>query len=563
LIGVIAKPTQQVVVEEFFQLFKTPWEFYRPGQAYDVVIATAEEIPEVKTGLLLLYGATAKNIDRNLGVVGGQVWEDGKLFASDTSFPTYGKTLTFEPASAGVPCVMRGTLPAGLRIEKPDSITIRLGYDLFEETAFLLTSGQPVENAEIPTLDIHIEQLRAWILEAGQSLLEIPATPAGYRFVVCLTHDIDFVGMRDHFFDHSMFGFGYRAVVGSVRNFLRRRLTFGQVIENWKAVASLPFVFAGWARDFWEPFDWYLETEKDLPATYFLIPFKRRAGSKVDSPNASRRATAYDIGDLKESTSRLLAHDCELGVHGIDSWHDSNKGREELGRTRAVTGALSIGIRMHWLLRDATTPRVLEDAGYYYDSTFGYNDTVGYRAGTGQVFRPLGTEKLLELPLHIQDGALFFPDKLDLSEQQAEQRCQPLIDAAIRLGGVLTLLWHDRSHAPERFWGGFYRRLIAQLKTLNAWFASGSQAVGWFEKRRQVRFERAQSSEGPTSRVLYEGEKIVPPLNVRFYSASWNVSATAARAFVDMPWDGISADGAEWQTTEFRSRPPEASPCSS
>jgi hypothetical protein len=563
LIGVIAKPTQQEVVEEFFQLFKTPWEFYRPGQAYDVVIATAEEIPELKTGLLLLYGAAAKNIDRNLGVVGGEVWEGGKLSAADTSFPTYGKTLTFEAASSGVPCLMRGSLPAGLRIEKPDSITIRLGYDLFEETAFLLTSGQPVENAEIPTLDLHIERLRTWILEAGQSLLEIPATPAGYRFVVCLTHDIDFVGMRDHFFDHSMFGFGYRAVVGSVRNFLRRRLTFGQVIENWKAVGSLPFVFAGWARDFWEPFDWYLEAEKDLPTTYFLIPFKRRAGIKVDSPNASRRATAYDIGDLKESTSTLLEHGCELGVHGIDSWHDSEKGREELARTRAVTGASSIGIRMHWLLRDATTPRVLEDAGYHYDSTFGYNDTVGYRAGTGQVFRPLGTEKILELPLHIQDGALFFPDKLDLSEQQAEQRCRPLIDAAIRLGGVLTLLWHDRSHAPERFWGEFYRRLIAQLKAMDAWFASGSQAVGWFEKRRQVRFERAQSSGGPTSRVQYEGEKIVPPLNVRFYSAARNASATAARAFVDLPWDGVSADGAEWHTTEFRSGPREATPCSS
>ena len=45
MIGVIAKAGQVGVVEEFFELFKTPWELYRPGQVYDVIIATADEIP--------------------------------------------------------------------------------------------------------------------------------------------------------------------------------------------------------------------------------------------------------------------------------------------------------------------------------------------------------------------------------------------------------------------------------------------------------------------------------------------------------------------------------------
>ena len=90
----------------------------------------------------------------------------------------------------------------------------------------------------------------------------------------------------------------------------------------------------------------------------------------------------------------------------------------------AVTaGKSSIGIRMHWLLRDARTPSVLENAGYAYDSTVGYNETVGYRAGTTQVFRPQGVRRLLELPLHIQDGALFYPQQLDLSEADAWKSC--------------------------------------------------------------------------------------------------------------------------------------------
>ena len=43
VIGVISRPDQRPVVEEFFELFKTPWEFYQPGRTYDVVVATADE----------------------------------------------------------------------------------------------------------------------------------------------------------------------------------------------------------------------------------------------------------------------------------------------------------------------------------------------------------------------------------------------------------------------------------------------------------------------------------------------------------------------------------------
>ena len=95
-----------------------------------------------------------------------------------------------------------------------------------------------------------------------------------------------------------MWGFAYRATVGAVRNFARGRLSGARLLQSWLAAASLPLVFAGWVRDFWEPFEWYLGVEKGLPATYFLIPFKRRAGQKVPGRHGARRATAYDVGDL-------------------------------------------------------------------------------------------------------------------------------------------------------------------------------------------------------------------------------------------------------------------------
>ena len=62
---------------------------------------------------------------------------------------------------------------------------------------------------------------------------------------------------------------------------------------------------------------------------------------------------------------------------------------------------------MHWLYFDSQAPLALEKAGFSYDSTLGYNETIGYRSGTTQVFKHPNTDHLMELPLHIMDTALF------------------------------------------------------------------------------------------------------------------------------------------------------------
>jgi hypothetical protein len=543
LIGVISKPGQAGVVEEFFELFKTPWEIYRPGQAYDVVVATANEIPEIEAKLFLIYSAGPVSIDSRIGAVALQRHEGATLNHGGTAFPIYRELLIFSDSLNAAPCVTGTSGTAGVTINASGSRVVRLGYDLFEEVRFLLSKGQPFEHAQIPTLDIHIGMLRDWILNAGIPLLEIPPSPAGYSFSVCLTHDIDFIGIRNHKFDHSMWGFVYRGTVGTLGRFFQGKISALQLLKSWSAVASLPFVYAGWMKDFWEPFEWYLEVEKGLPATYFLIPFKRRSGDKVPGPRGSLRATAYDVGDLSHWATILLRRGCELGVHGIDAWHNVARGREELARIRAVTGDAKTGTRMHWLLCDENTPAVLERAGYAYDSTFGYNETIGYRAGTSQVFRPLNAQTLLELPMHIQDGALFYPQRLGLSEEMAETRCQDLVGNARELGGVLTLLWHDRSHAPERFWGSFYVALVSKLKSLDAWFGTATQVVTWFGNRRKVRFEAVEAANGtPGISLRYNGEEISPPLKIRVHNPGQGTtgSSHAAPDFVDTSWAGGS-----------------------
>jgi hypothetical protein len=543
LIGIISKPNQVEAVQEFFQLFKTPWEFYRPEEAYSVVIATSDELPNIRTKLLLIYGPEVKNTDARLGIESCKHVESLHLNYRISSIPIYGTVCTFSNAGIGRPCVMAGTNMVGVKASIFDTPVLRLGYDLFDEMQFLMTVGQPPENAFSPALDAHISMLRAWIIEEEIPLMEIPPAPAGCEFIVCLTHDIDFIGIRQHMFDHTMLGFLYRSLAGAARNMLRRRISIHRLAESWRAAASLPFVYFGWARDFWEPFDWYLKAEENLPATYFLIPFRCRPGEHVPGQHPSRRATAYDVTDVKDGVAMLNKKGCEIGVHGLDAWHSVAKGASELERVSEVAGQSSIGIRMHWLLQNTKTMEVLEEAGFAYDSSAGYNETVGYRNGTTQVFRPLGSRTLLELPMHIQDGALFYPHRLDLTERHALERCQSLIDHAIEYGGVLTLLWHDRSHAPERFWGEFYLKLLNKFKSCSVWFGSAGQVVDWFRKRREVQFERATTFGGEQVRPRYSGGEVQPPFKIRVYGGATTAGTQMPRDFADIIWNGQLAEG--------------------
>ena len=53
-----------------------------------------------------------------------------------------------------------------------------------------------------PTLELHISMLRSILDRAGVPLLEIAPRPYGYDFTCCLTHDVDFAGIRRHGLRH-------------------------------------------------------------------------------------------------------------------------------------------------------------------------------------------------------------------------------------------------------------------------------------------------------------------------------------------------------------------------
>jgi hypothetical protein len=543
MIGVVANEAEHSTVVEFFELFKTPWEFWRPGTRYDVLLCSNSMVPENDAKLLFLYGSQKQGFEQCRGI--GTRSVDGHDFVSfrGEKMPIYGNCLLFDNHGHKVVLHSGTNSATAISTTSGAQAVVRLGFDLFEEVHYLLTKGQPAELAGTPTLELHISLLRELIISHGVTVVEIPPVPAGHRFIVSLTHDVDHPRVRQHMCDHTMFGFLYRALIGSVIDFCRGRRSLRQVVTNWKAACSLPLVFAGLAKDFWNQLDRYLALEKGLASTFFVIPTKGDAGVDSEGRTKRKRASRYALTDIADDLKKLLSANCEIAVHGIDAWRDNAKGRDERKQVQKITGTVEAGVRMHWLYFDSRAPATLEKAGFSYDSTVGYNETIGYRAGTTQVFKHAEVDHLLELPLHIMDTALFYPSYMNLSEERARDAMLALIGNVKRFGGVLTINWHDRSLGPERLWGNAYLALLGDLRARTPWFATASQTVSWFRRRRTASFVRI-ARDGNSVRVQTPTDPAaadLPALTLRVYnsaSSSHKLGSKENALFEDFTMDG-------------------------
>lgn len=429
-------------VEETFQLFKIPWEWYNPKHTYDVVIARKEEVGTIDAYLVNLS-------------------------------------------------------------EK----------DYFAEIAQTLNEG--LSHCHEPVVDILIDELRQ-ILKEHTILVEIPPVPWEYSYIVALTHDVDITSVRER----RWVSVGYAAY---------QCLRKGQVKDAFQIFGAK----CGITKDPWNCFDeWMrLEEELDVRSTWYFLPEKGEAGQNAPT----YRAGYYDLNP--ELIRTLTDGGWEAGVHGLDNWCDITLAKKERKLMSDITGT-DVGTRVHWLLFDKDSWKTLDEAGYTYDSTFGYNDDVGFQAGTMQAFRPAGTHSLYELPLHIQDMALFgtfcwLPNGADweqapclnLSEEQAMERCTEIFQYAQKYGGAITILWHQVSIAAPKRWGKFYRVLIKMALCENAWVTHASQVCEWYRMRRNIHIYIKRNDQlGVTIEIVgNETNTSLPGLRLRVFTDSKKV----------------------------------------
>lgn len=515
MIRVAVNPDRLDAAAEFFELFKTAWKPYTEGEECTILLSDGTVLPDASASLYILFSPDDQPGDVSSAEPTTSP-EDGFRMrtVAGMDLPVYTACRFFQGVERPLLSDSSGRVLA-YKTENAGQKIVRVGYDLFDETAYLLSVGQPVANAGIAALDRQIDFLRRCILDAGIPVPELLPCPPRHPYMVCLTHDVDFVSIRSYGLGRTFQGFVRRALFGSWKRVFSGSLTWTGLLKNIAAVLAVPLVHLRLVKDFWMQFDAYRRMEEPNRSTFFLIPFKHRPGEQVTEPYPHRRASRYDVEDVRKDVLPLVEEGWEMGLHGIDAWRDAGCGQLEKERVDSVLGRTTRGIRMHWLCRNVHTNRVLDEAGFDYDSTCGYNETVGFRAGTSQVFKPLDAARLLEVPMHIQDVALFYPAFMNLDEEAAWEQCRAVLDECERHAGVLTVLWHMRSLAPERQWGGFYRRLLERFRLDGAWIGTAEQAVDWFRKRRAAQVVLNGSPGGETE-VCLDGNAGLP-MTVRVY----------------------------------------------
>lgn len=210
----------------------------------------------------------------------------------------------------------------------------------------------------------------------------------------------------------------------------------------------------------------------------------------------SRYGSRYRLDDprVRALGRTLLDAGCEIGVHG--GWFDLDSAagyRRSADRVENAFGVRPTGIRNHFLsFTGVATWKAQREAGFEYDSTWGWTDRIGHRDGRMHPFEPVDPESerplgLVVLPLTVMDTALFRGGRLS-GDAAVEAVVSVALETA-RAGGLLTLLWHNNYFDEPEYsdWQETYREVLRRLAELGPWCATGSEIVSWWRSAREGR----------------------------------------------------------------------------
>src|SRR4051812_47103972 len=100
MLGVLASPLDQSVIQEFFELFKIPWESCRPESDYHAVLCAGDlNLEGVRAKVVLMYSSARTGRDSETKVQAESECTAAELTFHGETFPIYGKTLTFRQGS--------------------------------------------------------------------------------------------------------------------------------------------------------------------------------------------------------------------------------------------------------------------------------------------------------------------------------------------------------------------------------------------------------------------------------------------------------------------------------
>jgi peptidoglycan/xylan/chitin deacetylase (PgdA/CDA1 family) len=276
------------------------------------------------------------------------------------------------------------------------------------------------------------------------------------KFAIFLSHDIDDVYPS---FRHLIRSFGpypiHKQKLGFLK-FIRAYYEKKNPYKNFKEIIRL-------------------EKKYDAKSTFFFLATEKDVyGNK------------YKLDNIQDEISYILEQNCEIGLHtSFYAYNNIKKIKSEKKKLEETTGKKIVGVRNHiYRFNLPDTWKLLFKAGFDYDSTFGYHDMIGFRNGMCHPFFPYDVNEnkiipILEIPPCIVDISLFSYMKLNAGKSWII--IKKLIDNVEKLGGVISILWHNWTYSYPvsyaglfgREWTKLYEKILDYGYKKNAWLING------------------------------------------------------------------------------------------
>lgn len=290
-----------------------------------------------------------------------------------------------------------------------------------------------------------------------------------YDFLACLTHDID--GVQKYY--------NFNNCIRSTGSWLIRNRDFikaiGEITEYIKGKKD-------YSKDAFWTFKYMVNCENNYGFTssfYFMTNGKSRYDNK------------YDISEerIKNIFKYLNINNREIGLHsGYDTYDNDINLKEQKKYLDNFAPDLNYGARQHFLrFKSPYTWELYEKLSIKYDTSLGYADNVGFRAGTCIPFKPYDiiNDEVLnvwEIPLIVMDVSLKNKDYCNYNPEEAFIKIKELIDRVKKYHGIFTVLWHNSSFDISWLeWRNLYDRSLKYIYTNNGLGLSGIQVLKYFE----------------------------------------------------------------------------------
>jgi hypothetical protein len=197
----------------------------------------------------------------------------------------------------------------------------------------------------------------------------------------------------------------------------------------------------------------------------------------------------YRIEDCESVLGEIVDRGYEVGLHGgHTSYISSQEIKLKKERLEKLLNKRVTGYRNHFLrFKVPETWEYLHEAGFFYDTTLGYSDCVGFRNGMCHPFKPFNLKtgkpiEILEIPLNIME--MTYQHKMNLDNNKSWELTKQLIDTVAQYHGVLTLVFHNVAFMQDQW--KFYEKILKYCAEKNAWMTSGEQISRWWKDNVQI-----------------------------------------------------------------------------